>query len=348
MLTARARALGFPCEAQGSRDRNLPDRAATRVRPFASEHCGGWTATGTMSGHTESETVFSPRRWFLGDDGAVRPLWRSVLFFFLAVFLFLLVGQGLRAVSSGWPMEWKMLAGYSAHVCSLLLLSWLMLAAFDRRRFRTLGLWLYPASGREFLIGVGTGTILIGAVVLMMLVGGAVAYHGANPSDWGGVALYAVILFIASAGEEIVFRGYGMQRLIDSLGEPAGVLIFSALFALVHFDNDYATTISNVNTFLAGILLSFAYLKTRGLWLPIGLHWAWNFLMGQVFSLPLSGMNFLPRLLRPEVSGPDWFSGGSYGPEGSILLTVMAVVAIVWLGQTKSISPSPAVEESLE
>jgi len=301
-----------------------------------------------MDERAETETFFSPRRWFLGGDGAVRPLWRSALFVFLGVALFYLIVPALHGATRGWPKEigWPLRSVVLTVV--FLLMTWLLLAVFDRRSFRTLGLWFYAGWGGEFGKGLALGAALMGSVVLALVAARAVTYHAFAPEELAGVLTWAVILLLAAAWEEITFRGYGMQRLIEAVGEPGGVLVFSALFALVHMANPGTTTLSSVNTFLAGILLSLAYLKTRALWLPIALHWSWNFLQGQIFSLPISGFNFAPRLFKTEVSGPEWISGGSYGPEGSIVLTVVCVLAILWVGQTKSLTPSPAMEEGLE
>lgn len=301
-----------------------------------------------MNEGIDRDTMFSPRRWFLSDEGNVRPLWRSVLFIFLSVALYLLVAPLAHRATKALPEElaWSLRA--LALSGAFLLETWLLLAVIDRRSFRTLGLWFYAGWGREFSLGFVVGGVLIGSVVLAMVTVRAVTYHAFSPDEITSVLTWAVILLLASAWEEITFRGYGMQRLIEALGEPGGVLVFSALFALVHMGNPGSSTLSTVNTFLAGILLSLAYLKTRALWLPIGLHWSWNFLMGQIFSLPISGLNFAPRLFKAEVSGPEWISGGSYGPEGSIVLTVAAVLAILWMGQTKFFTPSPAMEEGLE
>ncbi len=292
--------------------------------------------------------MFSPRRWFLSDGGAVRPLWRSAIFIILSVGLYILIVPSLYSVTRGWPKEVGWPLRSAVLTVAFLLETWLLLTVFDRRSFRTLGLWLYRGWGREFAAGLAAGAALMGSVVLAMAAARAVTYHAFVPDELTGVLTWAAILLLAASMEEILFRGYGMQRLIEAIGEPGGVLIFSALFAALHISNPGSTTISSVNTFLAGILLSLAYLKTRGLWLPIALHWSWNFLQGQIFSLPISGFHFAPRLFKTEVSGPQWISGGSYGPEGSIVLTVVCILAILWLGQTKSISPSPAMEEGLE
>lgn len=301
-----------------------------------------------MDQRAQTGTIFSPRRWFLGDEGAVRPLWRSALFVVLGAVLYLLIVPLLYGLTAEWRKElsWPLRSGVLT--LAFLLLTWLLLAVLDRRSFRTLGLWFYGGWGREFATGFAVGLVLMGSVVLALAAAGAVTYHAFAPEPFSGVLAWALILLLAATWEEITFRGYGMQRLIEAVGEPGGVLAFSALFALVHMSNPGYTTLSAVNTFLAGILLSLAYLKTRGLWLPIALHWSWNFLQGQIFSLPISGFHFAPRLFQTEVSGPAWLSGGSYGPEGSIVLTVVCVLAILWLATTQSISTSPAMEEGLE
>jgi membrane protease YdiL (CAAX protease family) len=301
-----------------------------------------------MGERAETDTMFSTRRWFLSDGGDVRPLWRSAIFILLSVGLYILIVPSLYSVTRGWPKELGWPLRSAALIVAFLLMSWLLLTVFDRRSFRTLGLWFYRGWGREFGVGLAAGAALMGSVVLSLVVAQAVTYHTFAPRELTGVLTWGGILLLAAAFEEITFRGYGMQRLIEALGEPGGVLVFSGLFAALHISNPGSTTISSVNTFLAGILLSLAYLKTRGLWLPIALHWSWNFLQGQIFSLPTSGFHFAPRLFKTEVSGPQWISGGSYGPEGSIVLTVVCILAILWLGQTKSISPSPAMEEGLE
>ncbi len=301
-----------------------------------------------MDPQVESETIFSPRRWFLGDDGRVRPLWRSLLFIVLTVVLIVLAGRAMYLLGHNWPREARLGFRFLVFNGVLLLESWFLLSVFDRRPFRNLGLWLFAGAGKEFLRGAAIGGALMGAGVLTMVVAGAVTYHGMAEERLYGFVFWALVLLLASAAEEITFRGYGLQRMIEALGETPAVLIFSALFALVHMDNPSSTLLASVNTFFAGVLLSLSYLKTRALWMPIGLHWAWNFSMGQIFSLPISGLNFAPRLFQAEVSGPEWLTGGSYGPEGSALVTVIILLGVIWMGQTRWISPSPAVEEGLE
>jgi hypothetical protein len=96
------------------------------------------------------------------------------------------------------------------------------------------------------------------------------------------------------------------------------------------------------------VLFSVAYLRTRALWLPLGLHWAWNFFQGEVFSLPVSGIRFAKPMLQVAAVGPAWFTGGDYGPEGGLAVTVVALAGIFWLARTRRLASSPAMREVLE
>jgi hypothetical protein len=298
------------------------------------------------------------QRIFLGLDGLLRPIWRVVLFIFVAGFALTGASKGLYALMPWIPalrsdtLRFGSNFRYLVINAALLLVTAFFIRVFDRRSFRTLGLWNYEGWAKEAALGVCIGGALIAATV-----GGIVASHGAFypglGSDWldwlyrGGAT--AIFVLLAAAAEEIAFRGYAFQRLVDSIGRLGAVLAVSALFGVAHIQNPSSTPLSTANTALAGVLLAVAYLKTRGLWLPLGLHWAWNFLLGPVFGLPVSGFTsvFQPYLLKAQVGGPAWLTGAQYGPEGSIVLTAACIAAIVWLARTKSVFASPAMAEVL-
>jgi hypothetical protein len=148
--------------------------------------------------------------------------------------------------------------------------------------------------------------------------------------------------------EEILFRGYGFQRLVEAVGQVGAVVLMSAFFGFVHIENPSVSVLSTVNTILAGILFSVAYLRTRALWLPITLHWAWNFFQGQVFSLPVSGLHMPHPLFDVRITGPSWLTGGAYGPEGGLVVTAVALAGILWMARTRRLAPSPAMQEVLQ
>ena len=303
-----------------------------------------------MTHEVQPSPRFSPRTWFLGENDLVRPFWRAILFLMLAFVLLTLVSGALRGTGPRPTPGLRLLLGSLIASGGLLLESWFLLALLDRRSFRTLGLWPYRDWSREFLIGAAIGTALILGVVGTLFATRSITHWTAAPNlaqTLGGTAGVAGALLVAASFEEILFRGYAFQRLVDSIGPAGAIAVLAALFGAGHLGNPGATPLSTANTVLAGILLAVAYLKTRALWLPIGLHWAWNFLMGPMLGLPVSGFRIAPSLLHAEFSGPAWWSGGAYGPEGGLVLTVICIGAIAWLARTRKISPSPAMEEVL-
>jgi len=303
---------------------------------------------------------------FTGLDGKLRPIWRAILYAvagmvvlfaatLLVVVLFEAFAPGtMRGMGSAEAMIARPASVTLVYVmgnAGLLLLAWLFLHLFDRRSFRALGFWFYPGWGREVLAGAGIGLGLIVVGVLSAVALRATLFHGASemhPAVLGGVFKIAVLLLFAAANEEFLFRGYAFQRLVDSVGAIWAVGITSVLFGVAHLFNPSPTPLSTANTALAGVLLSLAYLKTRALWLPTGLHWAWNFTMGPVLGLPVSGLNIKPTLLRAESTGPAWLTGGAYGPEGGIVMTVVCVAVVIWLARTRAVAPSPAMQEVLK
>jgi len=288
-----------------------------------------------------SESVFAPRRWFVGADDHVRPFWRALLFLALGIVVTILMSGPLHRFGEGIKR-----AGWCA---GCLLLTWMLLSVFDHRSFRTLGLWFYPGWWQETLWGVLLGVILILMVVLGMVISGALAIQGLNHHPDLARALGSAAFLFLSAGlfEEVVFRGYPFQRLKDSFGVLGALLFFSVLFGLAHLGNPGSTALGTANTVLAGILLAVAYLKTKGLWLPTGLHWAWNYFLGPIFALPVSGTTVGPSLFQVVVSGPQWLTGGNYGPEGSIVLTIVCTAGIIALWKAPWITPSPAMQDVL-
>jgi hypothetical protein len=149
-----------------------------------------------------------------------------------------------------------------------------------------------------------------------------------------------VVFALAATNEEAMFRGYPFQRLAESITPVGAIAATSALFGLAHLANPYRTWISTLNTALVGIPFCIAYLRTRSLWMPIGMHFIWNFLTGFFLGLPVSGVAISASVFTARVRGPVWLTGGDYGPEGGLLATGAILVMTVYLSFTKSIYTS--------
>jgi membrane protease YdiL (CAAX protease family) len=142
--------------------------------------------------------------------------------------------------------------------------------------------------------------------------------------QWSSLAFYLFTIFIAAAGEEMMFRGYAYQILIEKVGSYATLLPLAVVFGLTHASNPHVTWLAIVNTIIWGIILGYAFLRSRDLWLPIGLHFGWNAVL-PLFGVNLSGLTI--DVTRYEYRWdvlPLW-SGGDYGPEGGLLTTIFAI-----------------------
>ncbi|MFQ5817851.1 MAG: lysostaphin resistance A-like protein [Terriglobia bacterium] len=279
-------------------------------------------------------------RIFFDPDGRLRPSWRALVFVPAFGVLFLLISVAAGFVIPEWrhrDLEFMLAVGGVASLLAALLAAKFLLQFLDRRDFRTLGLWFYSGWLAELGIGLAGGFLLISLVVGVQWWLGGVEFVrlAASGSVLLGAAVWNFVMLLpAAAGEELLFRGYPFQRLVDAWGGWPATLAFAALFGALHLGNPSSTALSTLNTSLMGVLLALAYLKTRGLWLPIGLHFAWNYALGFLYSLPVSGIQ-LAGLWQVEVTGPRWLTGGAYGPEGSLVSTLIALTGIVVLARTR-------------
>jgi hypothetical protein len=146
----------------------------------------------------------------------------------------------------------------------------------------------------------------------------------------------AFLYLIAAFFEELLMRGFPFQALLRDYPTWASVVVMSVIFATFHNANPSFSLLAFLNTFLAGVWLSIAYLKTRSLWLCTGLHTGWNFAMGVIFGYPVSGTDRpTGTLLGNIVRGNHWITGGNYGPEGGVVATVIIIIGAYWLWRTK-------------
>jgi membrane protease YdiL (CAAX protease family) len=197
---------------------------------------------------------------------------------------------------------------------------------YERGRLSDLGLGWTATSKREMFLGFAAAA---GAAVVIL--GGPLATGFAHfePSPgvehpWASFLFVSLVLLFGAAGEEMLFRGYAFQLLVRSIGPFATILPVSFLFGLAHLGNLNSTLLGVINTALWGILLGFAYWRTNALWLPIGLHFGWNFTL-PLFGVNLSGFTMGVTGYALHWRTGDLVSGGAYGPEGSVLASGIVV-----------------------
>lgn len=273
-------------------------------------------------------------------DGKLRPVWRFLLSIPMVILAMLVAGMVAGFVLARATPQGRVVGAQLFALAALLAAFKLLTSLLDRRPLGSVGLAFCGRWYLELGMGVGIGALMILTVgALEQLLGAAhFTVNSASPGQLAGWGVgLLVFLFVAATDEELIFRGYPFQRLADALGPAAAVALFSGAFGLVHLRNPDHTWLSTLNTMLVGVPLAVAYLRTRALWLPVGIHLAWNYFQGFGLGLPVSGLGVPFSVLRAEVSGNELLTGGPYGPEGGLLATGVIVAATVYLSLSKRI-----------
>lgn len=185
--------------------------------------------------------------------------------------------------------------------------------------FACAGMW------RELGLGAALGASLFATVIAVLVAAGAYRIAGQ------GTVAGALVVLAASLGtavvEEIVFRGIVFRLVESTAGSIVAIVVSAIVFGALHALSPHPTPLGLVAIVLeAGILLAGAYAVTRRLWLAIGMHAAWNFTQGGVFGTAVSGTSS-KGLLVGTLDGPEWLTGGAFGPEASLVSVVVCLTA---------------------
>ncbi|MGP0076634.1 MAG: lysostaphin resistance A-like protein [Bryobacteraceae bacterium] len=202
----------------------------------------------------------------------------------------------------------------------------LALRIYERGNLSDIGLGWTPASRRNLSLGMLGG---IGAALVVIVLPLALRLADFEPVpnqrlQWPSLLFVSILLLFGAVGEEMLFRGYGFQVLVRGIGPFATILPVAVLFGLAHSQNLNFGPLPLFNTILWGVVLGYAYIRSGDLWLPIGLHFGWN------WSLPLLGVNLSGFTMDVTGYSMHWkvgekLSGGAYGPEGGLLTTAVAI-----------------------
>lgn len=207
-----------------------------------------------------------------------------------------------------------------------------LLDHYEGDRLARQGLPLTKLARTQFFAGLLFGTVLIAFCVVVIMAYGTYSAQLSLTFRTLRFAVEIVILLLGGALlEEVMFRGYPFQRLVDAVGSVWAVIVLSGLFAVAHLGNPNAGGIwtwAFLNTIVIGVLLAVAYLRTRALWLSFGIHFGWNFALGFLFGLPVSGMTDFSVVVSGTAQGPQWLTGGAYGIENSPIVSVLLLVGI--------------------
>ncbi|HYE64074.1 MAG TPA: type II CAAX endopeptidase family protein [Pyrinomonadaceae bacterium] len=294
-----------------------------------------------------------PAEIFFNDVGRLRSGWRLLIFIIAYFLLLTLIGGALRFAHYLAPtlISRALLGSYLINVLSRLILlmaavlvGWGCGRLLEGLPLRALGWARHRGWLRDLLVGtlVGIASLSVATAVIYASGGYQFTFNAQSllPAVIRSLLLSALLFIVAAAAEEALFRGYPMQTLTRAKLAWVAVVLTSVPFALVHLNNpNVVPGFTFINTALAGVWLALAYLRTRSLWFPLGIHWSWNWTMGSVFGIPVSGIHLAANpLLNAVDAGPPWLTGGRYGIEGGAACTLALVLSTIFIWRTRLVS----------
>jgi membrane protease YdiL (CAAX protease family) len=299
------------------------------------------------------------RKIFINEVGRLRSGWRLLLFILAGIAAWFVIGAVLwvayAVVSAVAPQLRPSFFAADAifrlsMLASALGAGYLCARLLEGLPWRSLGLTLHVGWLRDLIIGSAVGFVSLAVAVGIATAGGGLLFSlnaAAVTSLLRSMIGSGALLVVAALAEEAMFRGYGLQTLARARLVWLGLLLTSVPFGLAHLDNpNVVPIVTFANTTIAGIWLGAAYLKTRSLWLPLGVHWAWNWALGWFFGLPISGINVVSNpLFKGTDIGPAWLTGGTYGIEGGIGCTVALILSTLFLWRTSWLSATPELAQ---
>ena len=294
---------------------------------------------------------------FFNPFGRLRSGWRLAIFLLGFIVLSMVWGSVLRTLY-GLVSSYRLIP-HAALVLEIAFKGGLLVIALgygyvcayflEELPWRSLGVSFHKGWFRDLLIGSAIGFGALVVAVIIATAGRGLSFSR-NHVEWTSIARSmigsAVMLFVAAFSEEAMFRGYALQTLSRAKLAWLGVLITFLLFGGAHLGNPNAAGLTFANTALAGLWLAVAYLRTRSLWLPLGVHWAWNWALGWFFGLPISGFNLISQpLLNASDVGPRWLTGGDYGIEGGVACTIALALCTLFLWKTSLVWADPELRK---
>jgi membrane protease YdiL (CAAX protease family) len=223
-----------------------------------------------------------------------------------------------------------------------LLASWIM-AKIEARTIADYGLPWRKMFGHSFWKGAAMALLgLTGFLALLRFAGlfrfGEIALRGSEIWKWG--ALFGFGLIVVALEEEFHYRGYGLATLAKGVGFWPAAIVSSAAFGYSHIGNAGENWLGLFNAGAGGLLFCFLLRRSGDLWMPIGFHASFGWAQTYLYGVPNSGHILPGHLLNGNFFGPRWLTGGTVGPEGSVLLTLLLI--LFWL----SVSASNSLERS--
>lgn len=279
------------------------------------------------------------RELLFAADGRLQPPWRILLFLLLGASSILVVTIALRPLLV--PLENAIgirgVAVSYGTAIALLVAHWLTLRSFDQRPYAFV--WLDRVAARKRVLAYGW---VLGAAPIALACGVlfAAGWLEVQPAPagswWKGAIQISLLLLPAALYEELLVRGYVFAVLREWIGPVAAITLTSVVFGLLHVPNPGSNPLPIAVVMLAGVYLAVVLLATRSLYAAWLAHWAWNWTLAVPLHLPVSGLDFEAPDYKTVETGPDWITGGPWGPEGGIIAAVGLLGGLVFLYYRRS------------
>ena len=183
---------------------------------------------------------------------------------------------------------------------------------------------------KNLMIGIVLGVILQSLTILVIYLKGGYSVISINPVLF--IIPPLTLAFASAIVEETLFRGIIFRLTEEKLGSYLALIISALFFGAMHLTNPNSSLSAGIGLAIqAGLLLAAAFIYSRNLWFPIAIHFAWNFTQSAIFGANSSGIEISKTLITSKIDGADWFTGGQFGPEGSIQATVFCLIATIIL-----------------
>ncbi|MBC8026916.1 MAG: CPBP family intramembrane metalloprotease [Steroidobacteraceae bacterium] len=263
---------------------------------------------------------------------SLRPL-GLIIAFFLISFVALGILEGVAAVVFG-PvaidsqkpiLQWISLT-------SVVIATWIMLRRVEKLPWSTVGLDRAAASPQLIIKGALLGGLTIGIASLVLLAIGMLRIDQTTPGSWWGEAWRSTLVFLPAAFfEELFIRGYVFAVLRRAAGWKLALIVTSVVFGLLHAWNPNPDAESILAVIVAGFFLGAIFLATRSLYAAGAAHFAWNWVMSGALHIAVSGLPSPDPDYRVVETGPDWLTGGPWGPEGGLMAVVTMFIVFFYL-----------------
>ena len=277
-------------------------------------------------------------------------LYLLVLIF--ALFVFGTLGYiFISAVSIGLQADMQLKSKENIHLlviyyffiaAGVTLVTFLIRKHIDRKTIRSIGFQTAHLK-KDVIIGAVTGLVTILTGFGILYISGLLLIEGIVP-DLNYLTGILFVFILVSWNEEVAFRGYVLNNLMESMNPYLALIVSSFMFALFHTLNPGLSTLSFFNLFLAGLLLGIVFIHTRTIWYALSLHFFWNFLQGPVLGFRVSGTE-AAGLIEISTTGPDYLTGGDFGFEGSVISSVLIIICIIILNNYYNKSDNMALEK---